>query len=411
MTYRRTLPPVALLAVAALVVGCTRGQTRRDLARGFPPLPSQPVRELAHPSQVAAPVPPTPPPAPPPPVEPPVAPPRADALTGIIPPMPNGGPALLEAPALPGGLPLTVPDSPVVHAEGAADPDADFDRKKRQERREERKERREERKEQRTNPPPPGPPAPAPRPVPVDPPAPAPAPAAAGDDLAAVRKLVDAAARRYADIPDFEARLVKQEVVKGRQLPKDEVEYRFRQKPLSVYMKVLSEAGQGREVMYVQGQFGNQIHLITGKGDNRLVGVGFKTSMDPDDSRATEKSRYRIYEVGFGRTLTGLAKQLDAAEGGRAAVKPLGPVKRPEYPYPLEGVEVVLRPGDDPLLPRGGTRQVYFDPKPDSPSYLFPVLVITTEDGREVEYYCFDRFKAPAGTTDADWNPARLGKK
>src|SRR5207245_2324817 len=84
---------------------------------------------------------------------------------------------------------------------------------------------------------------------------PGPPPAAAPSDLAAVRKLVHASAKRYADVPDFEARLVKQEVVKGKQLPKDEIAYRFRQKPMSVYMKVLSEAGQGREVMYVQGHF------------------------------------------------------------------------------------------------------------------------------------------------------------
>jgi hypothetical protein len=39
------------------------------------------------------------------------------------------------------------------------------------------------------------------------------------------------------------------------------------------------------------------------------------------------------------------------------------------------------------------------------------VLIITKDlSGREVEYYSFTQFKVPAGTSDADWNPARLGK-
>jgi hypothetical protein len=401
MNFRRTLLPVALVAFAVLFGGCTRSHARRDAARDMRVVPSQPSRELAR-DPVAAPMPPTPPPLPP--TEPPVAPPRTDTLTGIIPPMPDGGPT-----PLPAAEPPAVPDSPVVQAAGVADPESEVDRKKRQERREDRRERREQRREDRQEPPAPIPPAPAADPLPSPEPAPVPA---ANDGTAAVRKLVDASAKRYAGVPDFACRLVSQEVVKGKQLPRNEVEYRFRQKPLSVYMKTLSEAGQGREVMYVQGQFGNQIHLVTGKGDNRLVGAGFKTSLDPDDSRATAKSRYRIYEAGLGRTITGLQKAIasQGAKGG-CAVKALGLVKRPEYPYPLEGVEVSTNNSGSDVIEGGGSRQVYFDPKPDSPSYLLPVLVITKDlNGREVEYYSFTRFQVTAGTTDADWNPARLGK-
>lgn len=405
MNFRRTLLPVALVALAALFGGCTRSQARRDVARDLRGAPSQPSRELAQ-QPVASPMPPTPPPQPP--AEPPVAPPKPDALGGIVPPMPNGGPTPLAVAEPPAGAPLAVPDSPVIQATGAADPESEADRKKRQERREDRKERREDRREERQDPPPI--PAPQQTPPPVTVPA-EPAPGA-DDSLDSVRKLADASARRYAEVPDFECRLVKQEVVKGKQLPKDEVEYRFRQQPLSVYMKVLSEDGQGREVMYVQGQFDNQIHLITGKGDNRLVGAGFKTSMDPNDSRATAKSRYRITEAGLGRTITGVQKAIEShGKKGGCAVKALGQVKRPESPYPLEGVEIVPGSPDFDMIPGGGSRQVFFDPKPDSPSYLLPVLVITRDrGGREVEYYSFTRFKVPAGTTDADWNPAKLGK-
>ncbi len=260
--------------------------------------------------------------------------------------------------------------------------------------------------------PPASPPAPSPS-APRTPTPPA-KPAEPVSDAAAARKLLDAFAKQYAGLKDFEARLVKREVVNGKALPQDEILYRFRVQPQSVYMKVLSENGQGREVLYVRGQFQNQMHVVTGKGDNRLVGVGFKTTVDPDSRQATAKSRYRIYEAGFSRTLAGLTKSVEAMEKNQPGVrvKVLGPVKRPEYPYPLECVEGTIQPGDEPGLPKGGTRRVFFDSKPESPSYMLPVLVVTTEpDGREVEYYCFDRFKIPSGMTDADWTPDHLGGK
>ena len=258
------------------------------------------------------------------------------------------------------------------------------------------------------------PPPPAKPPVPSPAPAPVATPPDPVNDVAAVRAILDGFAKQYAALTDFEARLTKREVVNGKALPQDEILYRWRKQPLSVSMKVLSENGHGREVLYVKGQFDNKIHVVTGKGDNALVGVGYKTTVDPDSRQAVAKSRYRIYEAGFGRTLAGLTKSVEAMEQNRPGVrvKSLGEVKRPEYVQPLLCVEGTLHPGDEPQLPKGGTRKVFFDPKPDSPSFMLPVLVVTTEpDGREVEYYCFDRIKSPSGLTDADWTPDRLTGK
>jgi len=87
-------------------------------------------------------------------------------------------------------------------------------------------------------------------------------------------------------------------------------------------------------------------------------------------------------------------------------------VNRKEYPYPLVGVQLKLRPMDDPLMPNGGIRQWFFDPKADSPSYSFPVLIQAIEpNGREVEYYLFQKMNFTVAFTDADFDPARLGKK
>jgi hypothetical protein len=383
MLLRHKLVPVALAAAVALAAGCTRNH-RRDQARGATPTALPPSRDTATPTALAAPAPPDPPPLPRP-VEPSVPPPRADALAGNVPPMPG----------------LGEPTAGIKPASSEQYVTADGDRKPLRERLEERRQERKERREQRQNPPSPAPGMPSP----FAPKAQAAPPTPNSNDT--VRKLIDEALKRNAAVPDFEARLTKREVVNGKPVPQDEILYRFRQQPLSVYMKVLSDAGHGREVLYVKGQFGNKMHVITGKGDNILVGAGFKTEIDPDSRMATSKSRYRIYEAGFGRTLSGLVKHL--ASG---TVQSLGQVKRPEFPYPLDGLDITIRPGEDPMLSKGGHRRVFLDAKPDSPSYRLPVLVVTTDaNGREVEYYCFDRFRTPSGMTNADWTPSRLGKK
>ena len=279
------------------------------------------------------------------------------------------------------------------------------DRKPLRERMEENRKKREERRTE-TKPPTQTPPKAEPAPK-TDPPTPE-----NSNELGAVKKLLNTSLKRYAGIADYECRLVKREVVGGKQLPTDEILYRFRKEPLSVYMKTLSDAGQDREVMFVKGQFGDKMHVITGKGDNIIVGIGYKTEVDPDSKTATAKSRYRVYEAGFGRTLTGLSKAVNSMEVGSGSVKALGLVSRKEFDYTLEAIEVTLKPGDDPLMNQGGKRQLFFDPKPDSPSYMLPVLVITTDAaGKEVEYYCFDRLKTSTGLKDTDWNPAMLGKK
>lgn len=250
---------------------------------------------------------------------------------------------------------------------------------------------------------PPPPPTPVAKPPEPTAPPPTPAPTPATDS---VQSLIAAAEAKNAAIAAYEARLVTREVVRGESMPQAEIAYRFRREPMSVYLKVVSDAGRGRECLYVKGQFGGKMHVVSGKGDSALVPTGFKTTLDPDSRMASSKSRYRIYEAGFGRSITGAKKAM-----ALGTAKALGPVTRPEYPYPLDAIEVTLRPGDDPLLPKGGTRHLYFDANPESPSYRLPVLVVACEpDRREVEYYCFDRFR-PIEVKAADWTPEVLGRK
>ena len=239
--------------------------------------------------------------------------------------------------------------------------------------------------------------APAPEPAPKPPAAAPPA-----GDRAAVKTLADAAKQRVDSLRDFECKLTKREVVQGKKFGPDEVQYRFRAQPLSVAMAVLSDAGQGRKVLYVQGQNDGKMAIVTGKGDSPLTGAGYRTSLDPDSKQATAKTRYKVTEAGFARTVNAL---LVAVADESRPVKPLGLVTRPEMPYALEGVEVTIPSGVDPLMSKGGKRHLYFDPKPDSPGYRLPVVVEAFDaSGAEVEYYHYGQLKAPANLPDSTWD-------
>lgn len=372
--------PRTLLLIGLLVatVGCNRDYLRREHARGSTPSPL--AREFAR-GPMAAPMPPMPPPLPKPPAEPPVAPPRPDAVTGLVPSLPDSGIAL---------------------AEGEHFISATEDRKRLLER---LRDRRDEKRDTKPKTELPSPFTPKDQEKePLKPMGTGSAPA----DVAAVKALLDGFKKRFAQLDDFEARLIKREVVNGKETSQDEILYRYRVKPQSVYMKTLSENGHGREVLYIAGQ--KNMTVVTGKGDNPIVGVGYKTDLDPDSKMATAKSRHKIYDAGFTRSEKGLTRAIEAAEKGNPIVmKALGPVKRKEYDYPLEGVALELKPGQDPTMPKGGRREIYFDTKVDSPSYMLPVVATAHEpDGREVEYYYFDKFKVPA---NFDWNPDHLGRK
>ena len=222
--------------------------------------------------------------------------------------------------------------------------------------------------------------------------------------VAAARKAVDA-------VTDYECQLTKREVVAGQVLPEDAIRYRFRAKPLSVSMKVLSDAGNGRELLYVAGANNNRIAVITGKGDTPILGAGVRTNLEVDSRDATKRSRYKITDAGFGRTVSGLERALDNPTGP-ATPRLLGAIRRTETSLALTGIEVTLARGADPLLPLGGTRRVYFGADAAAPGFNLPVLVETVDHtGREVEFYHFHDLKLPANLPADVWDPVKLGKR
>lgn len=269
----------------------------------------------------------------------------------------------------------------------------------------------------RRNPEPPPPPAPsdAPpvRPAPPSPKAVDPAQAAARH-VAEVKKLAAAAAERWAKTGTYEAVVTRRELSPKGKMTEDVVLYQFRKEPMSVYIRNLGESGKGREILYNPTQHKDVIHVILGKGDeNLLYKAGDKgPALSPDNGLVKRESRYSIREAGWGTPIARVGMWAGKAEAGKIPADALtfhGPVERKEFPYPVVGVQLKLRPGDDPLLPDGGVRQWFFDPKPDSPSHALPILIIATEpDGREVEYYQFEKVKLGVPFTDAEFSPERL---
>jgi hypothetical protein len=259
-----------------------------------------------------------------------------------------------------------------------------------------------------------------PAPVAKAPAAPAPVmptgPSPAALNIAEVRKLSTFASEKWAKIDTYEAIVTRRELTPAKEMSEDIVLYQYRKEPMSVFMRNIGDAGKGREILYNPTKHGDKIYIMIGEGDNRLFKAGFKAPpLSPDNPQVKERTRYSIREAGYGTPIAKVASWVAKAESGKIpadALTFLGPVERKEYPYALLGVSLKLRPGDETLMPNGGTRQWFFDPNPESTSYGWPVLIIATEpNGKEVEYYLFEKIKLQVRFTEADFAPERLGRK
>ncbi len=261
----------------------------------------------------------------------------------------------------------------------------------------------------RTSTAPPVPPPQTPAVVtPVSATAPAPAPSPEVDPGAAsLRQLQRQAAAWYAGVDSYTARLTRREVVNGTAKPQEILLFRFRKEPWSVYFKWLGDAGKGREVVYVKGQYENKIHTRLAAGDAPLMPAGTKMALAVDSILVRSASRHSITEAGIGSCINHLGALLDAQEHGdksHGVLTDLGLQKRPEFNQPVRGAELAIPAGLEPELPNGGRRQYFFDPE-----YHLPLLVVTHDNkDQEVEYYHYDRLLAPGHLDAADFDPDRL---
>ncbi len=234
-------------------------------------------------------------------------------------------------------------------------------------------------------------------------------------ELMTMKSIYRLAFERYAKVDAFDCRLNRREMVNNKANPQELIAFRFRKRPYSVHLRWIGGEGQGREVVYVEGKYDNKIQIMPSKDDMPSFLRPFRQSYAPTDSIVRSSCRHDIREAGVSEQIRQLGTVLARIEKNPAArkqLKYLGKVQRPEYSNALEGVEETVLPRTETLLPQGGKRLTFFDPTAGSASAHLPVLVITYDSsGREVEYYCFDRFIIPIKLTDSDFDADRLWKK
>jgi hypothetical protein len=240
--------------------------------------------------------------------------------------------------------------------------------------------------------------------VPAATPGPAAAPPAAEPGLVKLRELHQLAAEHYAGIVCYTAQLRRREQVHGEDNPEEQLLFKFRKQPFSVYFKWVGQEHQGREALYVQGQHGNQLHTLLAPGD-MFYPLRREVALAPDNPIVMAKSRHVITEAGFGSMIHQFGELVHPRNEPK--VFPLqyaGAVQRPEFEKPLEMVQQQIPPGAEPQLAEGGQRFWGFDPVNH-----FPVLIITRDHkGHEVEYYCYTSVQAPVALGDDDFNPDKL---
>jgi hypothetical protein len=222
-----------------------------------------------------------------------------------------------------------------------------------------------------------------------------------------LNEVVRLAADAYARIDSYTARLTRREQVNGKSKPEEVLLFKFRKEPWSVYFKWLSQNGQGREVVYVKGQYENKIHTLLAAGDMPFTPAGKRMALAPDSIFVKSASRHPISEAGIGANIERLSGLLAAAGRGdrtRGSLSDLGVQKRTDYAAPLRLVAHNVPAGVADDLPRGGKRLYGFDTET-----RLPVLLVTTDDkSEEVEYYRYDRILMPGKLDDADFNPDKL---
>jgi hypothetical protein len=226
--------------------------------------------------------------------------------------------------------------------------------------------------------------------------------------MARVEALAELACDRAKDMTCYYVRLRKREMVNGRAVPEDVVLFKFRSQPFSVHMKSLEESPTaGREIVFVNGKFNNELQVRAGKGD---IIPGFRLSLSPTAPRAMENSRRTILDSGFPNIIARFVRAVNEEQTTpTGSLQALGPQQRPEYSGMLEVVKQTIAPGKDLQLPGGGLRHWYFPIDPGSPEYGLPMLITTFDDhNREVEYYSHDRLVLNVSLKDEDFDPDRL---
>jgi hypothetical protein len=220
-----------------------------------------------------------------------------------------------------------------------------------------------------------------------------------------LRALHRRAADRYAGVEAYLVKLTRRERVGGQDRPEEVILLKFRKSPWSIYLKWIGGDGAGRELVYVRGWHGNQVHTRLTPREAALNSGSRRISLPLESPQLLARSRHPVTELGLGALIDQFGTLVDAVERGDqrgGSVRYLGRLQRPEFDGPVEVALHVIPPGVERGLPRGGQRLWFFDS-----NLSFPILVITRDyQGREVEYYRYEELLFPAARWGDDhFNP------
>src|SRR3954447_25808102 len=126
------------------------------------------------------------------------------------------------------------------------------------------------------------------------------------DVLGFIRKCLD---RYDQEIKGYTGTLYKHERVQGKLKPAEILQFEFREKPHSVYMKWLQGASLATAVLYVEGQNDNKLLVLP------FIPLFIKTE-EPRGATAKSTARYTIDEFGI---KIGLARVFNSWTKRRAA--------------------------------------------------------------------------------------------
>jgi len=203
--------------------------------------------------------------------------------------------------------------------------------------------------------------------------------------------------QKLADVRDYECLLTKREWI-GGELKTQKMKLRLREEPFSVYMK-FGEPQAGREVLYVDGQYGGKIVAHEGSGLAALITV----NLDPTGADAMAENRYPITSVGLQNMLTLLTEQWQLeSKYGEIDVK--------HYPQAQIGKTACIVIEASHPNPRKQFRfhltRLYLDAETDLPirleNYAWPRRA--GDDPQLVEEYTYDQLRTNVGLTARDFD-------
>lgn len=128
-----------------------------------------------------------------------------------------------------------------------------------------------------------------------------------GGAAAGPKQLLGAMEAAYASVKDYTATLLKQERVKGKLLPRETIQVKFR-RPFSIYMKWTGAEKAGQEVLYVRGRNDGQMRAHPGSFPDVTV------SLKPGSGLAMRGNRHPITEASLGDVLALMVRDLKRSE-------------------------------------------------------------------------------------------------